>query len=115
MWIEASRGAQVRRQRFDGSCIRSVAKVYAMLNLREISLNPELHLRDGRIIRSFADALMLVREHEARPGIDHRDEVLHQLERARNKTERQRAVEAFFAWARELDLIAKSRPVASQG
>jgi hypothetical protein len=67
-----------------------------MANLREISLNPELHLRDGRIIRSFADALMFVRGHEAGPGTDNRDQVLHQLERARNRTERQRAVEAFL-------------------
>src|SRR5436309_15637662 len=89
--------------------------MYAMLNLREISFNPELHLRDGRTIRSFADALMLVREHETRPGIDDRDEVLHQLERARNGAERQRAVEAFFAWASELDLIAKAPPLAPQG
>src|SRR5215813_6070076 len=40
----------------------------AMVNPNEITLNPELQLRDGRTIRSFADALMLVREHEARPG-----------------------------------------------
>jgi hypothetical protein len=82
-----------------------------MVNPRKTSLNPELRLRDGRVIRSFADALMLVREHEARPGIDDRDEVLHELERARTKTEQQRAVDAFFSWARELELIA---PVASQ-
>ena len=85
-----------------------------MVNPREISINPALHLRDGRIISSFADALMLVREHEARPGIDDRDEVLHRLERARSRAEQQSAVEAFFAWAHELDLIAKPRPVASQ-
>lgn len=84
-----------------------------MVNLRHITLNPELHLRDGRIIRSFADALMLLREHEARPGIDDRDEVLHQIERARNRAQQQRAVEAFFAWARELDLIASPRKGAS--
>ena len=84
-----------------------------MVNLRQITLNPELHLRDGRVIRSFADALMLLREHEARPGIDDRDEVLHQIERARNRTQQQRAVEAFFAWARELDLIASPRKGAS--
>jgi hypothetical protein len=84
-----------------------------MMNLRKITLNPALHLRDGRIIRSLADAVMLLREHEARPGIDDRDEVLHQLERARTRTEQQRAVEAFFVWARELDLVASPRRRAS--
>lgn len=84
-----------------------------MVSPRKITLNPELHLRDGRVIRSFADALVLLREHEARPGIDDRDEVLHKLERARNRGEQQRAVEAFFAWARELDLLASPRRPAS--
>jgi len=85
-----------------------------MVNPRKISLNPELRLRDGRVIRSFADALMLVREHEARPGTDHRDEVLHELERARTRTGQQKAVEAFFDWARQLELIAGPQPVVSQ-
>jgi hypothetical protein len=80
-----------------------------MVSPREITLNPALHLRDGRVIRSLADALMLVREHEARPGLDDRDEVLHRLERARNRTEQQKAVEAFFIWARELDLLGSPR------
>jgi hypothetical protein len=85
-----------------------------MVNPRKIALNPELRLRDGRVIRSFQDALMLVREHEARPGTDNRDEVLHELERARTRTEQQRAVEAFFAWARGLELIAGPEPVAQR-
>jgi hypothetical protein len=85
-----------------------------MVNPRKIALNPELRMRDGRVIRSFEDALMLVREHEARPGTDNRDEVLHELERARTRTEQQRAVEAFFAWARGLELIAGPQPVVSQ-
>jgi hypothetical protein len=72
----------------------------------ELLLQPALPLRDGRIIRSIADAVALVREHESRPGIDTRDEVLHQLERARTDSERQASAEAFFAWAKELDLLA---------
>jgi hypothetical protein len=66
----------------------------------------ELHLRDGRTIRSIADAIALLREHEARPGVDARDEVLHRLERARNEQEVQGAATAFFGWAKELDLLA---------
>jgi hypothetical protein len=62
-------------------------------------------VRDGHVIRSFADAIMYVREHEARPGIDVRDEVLHKLERAHTDAERQNAAEAFLAWAEELELL----------
>ena len=51
------------------------------------SIEPELYLRDGRIIRSLADAIALLREHEARPGVDVRDEVLHRLERTRSEEE----------------------------
>jgi hypothetical protein len=64
-----------------------------------------LHLRDGRIIRSFADAIALLREHEARPGVDARDEVLHKLERASTDDDRSDAVNAFLDWATELDLV----------
>jgi hypothetical protein len=62
-------------------------------------------MRDGRIVRSLADAIAFVRDHEARPGVDDRDEVLHGLERARTDEERRVAVEAFLVWARELDLV----------
>jgi hypothetical protein len=31
---------------------------------------PELHLKDGRIIRHIDDALSFAREQEVRPGID---------------------------------------------
>jgi hypothetical protein len=68
-------------------------------------IEPELYLRDGRIIRSLADAIALLREHEARPGVDVRDEVLHRLERAHNDDEQLEAVDAFVAWAEELDLL----------
>jgi len=69
------------------------------------SIEPELYLRDGRIIRSLADAIALLREHEARPGVDVRDEVLHRLERTRSEEERREAIAAFVAWAQELDLL----------
>lgn len=71
-------------------------------------LQLKLHMRDGRVIRSLADAIALVREHESRPGVDARDEVLHLLERARTDQERQAAVAAFIAWAEELDLLLPS-------
>jgi hypothetical protein len=80
----------------------------------ELLLQPALRLRDGRVIRSIADAVVLVREHESRPGIDTRDEVLHRLERARTDSERQAAAEAFFAWANELDLLAPPTKTAER-
>jgi hypothetical protein len=33
---------------------------------------PELHLKDGRIIRDLDDAVSFAREQEARPGVDQR-------------------------------------------
>jgi len=84
-----------------------------MLDAAELLLEPELVLRDGRIIRSLADAIALLREHESRPGIDARDEVLHQLERAQTDAQQQQAAEAFLAWVKELDLLAPApRPQA---
>ena len=80
----------------------------------ELLLQPALRLRDGRVIRSIADAVALVREHESRPGIDTRDEVLHRLERAGTDSERQAAAEAFFAWAKELDLLARTAKTAER-
>jgi len=77
-----------------------------MLNPADLLIEPELALRDGRTIRSIADALALLREHEARPGIDNRDEVLHGFERAQSDSELQQAAEAFLAWTKELDLLA---------
>ena len=68
-------------------------------------VQPELYMRDGRIIRTLADAITLLREHEARPGVDVRDEVLHSLERARTDEEQQQASNAFVTWAKELDLL----------
>src|SRR5690242_9018184 len=47
----------------------------------EFYFTPELHLRDGRIIRDLGDAAGFAREQEARLGVDQRDEVLHGIER----------------------------------
>jgi hypothetical protein len=80
----------------------------------KLPITPELHLRDGRTIRSIADAIALLREHEARPGVDVRDEVLHRLERARSEQEVQGAAKAFFGWAKELDLLAPAPEAARQ-
>ena len=77
-------------------------------------LQPPLHLRDGRIIRSIADAIALLREHEARPGVDARDEVLHQLERAASDEARSEAAKAFVDWANELDLLVISTTAHQQ-
>lgn len=81
--------------------------VAAMAETGEYRIQPQLYLRDGRIIRSLGDAMTLLREHESRPGIDNRDEVLHGLERAQTDEQRQKAAAAFFAWAKELDLILR--------
>jgi hypothetical protein len=77
----------------------------AMTDPTMLPLKPSIPLRDGRIIRSIGDAIALVREHEARPGIDDRDEVLHHLERAHTDSERRLAAAEFVAWAKELDLL----------
>jgi hypothetical protein len=74
----------------------------------EYRLAPGLRMRDGRIIRSLADAITLLREHESRPGIDNRDGVLHGLERAQTDGQPQEAAAVFLAWARELDLVQPS-------
>ena len=78
-------------------------------------IEPELYMRDGRIIRSFADAIALLRDHEGRPGVDTRDEVLHKLERAQTEEERQQAAEAFLAWAEELELLLAPPEMAKRG
>jgi hypothetical protein len=74
-------------------------------------IQPDLHMRDGRIIRSLADAIALLREHEGRPGVDARDEVLHKLERAQTDHERQEAASDFLVWAKELELLAATADV----
>jgi len=68
-------------------------------------IEPKIRLVDGRVIGSVADAITLMREHESRPGVDDRDEVLHRLERAQTDAERQQAVQLFCRWVRELALV----------
>jgi hypothetical protein len=84
-----------------------------MPDATELLIEPKLRLRDGRIVGSLADMIALLRQHRFRPGIDVRDEVLHQLERAQTDAQRQQAAEAFLAWVKELDLLAPApRPRA---
>ena len=75
------------------------------LDPSRLLIEPKLRLVDGRVIGSVADAIALVREHESRPGVDDRDEVLHKLERATTDRERQDAVRSFLAWLKELDML----------
>jgi hypothetical protein len=78
----------------------------------QLRIEPKIRLADGRIIGSIADAIALLREHESRPGIDDRDEVLHRLERARTDDERRAAARGFFVWVKELGLLP-SKPSAA--
>lgn len=71
----------------------------------EFYFTPELHLRDGRIIRDLGDAVGFAREQEARPGVDQRDEVLHDIERAQTKEQAHAAAHKFVRWLEELDAI----------
>jgi hypothetical protein len=71
----------------------------------DLVIRPELYMRDGRIIRTFAGAIAFVLDHETRPGVDVRDEVLHRLERARTDEDRLSAADAFINWAEELELL----------
>jgi hypothetical protein len=71
----------------------------------EFNFTPELRLVDGRIIRNIDDAAAFAREHEARPGVDRRDEVLHALERAQSPEEIHAAAHLFLRWLEELELV----------
>jgi hypothetical protein len=71
----------------------------------EFNFTPELRLIDGRIIRNLEDATGFMREHEARPGVDRRDEVLHTLEHARTQEELYAAANLFLAWLEELEIV----------
>ena len=48
----------------------------------EFYFTPELLLKDGRIIRDLEDAASFAREQEVLPGVDQREEILHNMERA---------------------------------
>ena len=67
----------------------------------EFYFTPELHLKDGRIIRDLDDAASFAREQKVRPGVDQRDEVLHRIERAKSKEE----AHSFVRWLEELDVL----------
>lgn len=71
----------------------------------EFYFTPELHLKDGRIIRDLDDAASFAREQEVRPGVDQRDEVLHKMERAKSKEEAHAAAHSFLRWLEELDVL----------
>jgi hypothetical protein len=71
----------------------------------EFYFTPELHLKDGRIIRHIDDALNFAREQEARPGVDQRDEVLHKMERAETEEQTHAAAHSFLRWLEELDIL----------
>jgi hypothetical protein len=71
----------------------------------EFNFTPELHLRDGRIIRHLDDAIDFVREHESRPGVDQRDEILHALERATDREQAHAAAHRFLRWLDELEVV----------
>ena len=69
----------------------------------EFYFTPELHLKDGRIIRDLEDAASFAREQEVRPGVDQRDEIL--IERADSKEEAHAAAHSFVRWLEELDVL----------
>jgi hypothetical protein len=71
----------------------------------EFYFTPELHLTDGRIIRDLDDAMSFAREQEARPGVDQRDEILHNLERAESQEASHAAAHAFLRWLEELGVL----------
>jgi hypothetical protein len=69
-----------------------------MKNLEQIELEPALRLDHSRAIRTAADAIAVLRDHEVRPGVDDRDEVLHQIERAQNEQQMHEALDRFRRW-----------------
>lgn len=71
----------------------------------EFRFTPELHLRDGRIIRDLNDAIGFAREQETRPGVDQRDEVLHVMERATTREQAHAAAHRFLHWLEELEVV----------
>jgi hypothetical protein len=71
----------------------------------EFYFTPELHLKDGRVVRDLEDAAGFAREQELRPGIDQRDEILHKLERAATREEAHAAAHSFVRWLEELDVL----------
>jgi len=72
---------------------------------QEFYFTPELHLKDGRIIRDLDDAAAFAREQEVRPGVDQRDEILHAIERAQDREQAHAAAHAFLRWLEEIDKL----------
>jgi hypothetical protein len=72
----------------------------------EFYFTPELHLRDGRVIRHLEDAIDFAREQEVRPGVDQRDEILHAMERAVTREQAHAAAHQFLRWLEELEVVA---------
>lgn len=70
-----------------------------MIRASEFSLDPPIRINGLRTLWTADDALALLREHGARPGVDDRDEVRHQLERAKTEDELRAAVARFRKWA----------------
>ena len=71
----------------------------------EFYFTPELHLKDGRIIRDLDDATSFAREQETRPGVDQRDEVLHKMEHAQSREQAHAAAHSFVRWLEELEIL----------
>jgi hypothetical protein len=71
----------------------------------EFYFTPELHLRDGRVIRNLSDAIGFAREQEVRPGVDQRDEILHAMERATTREQAHAAAHQFLRWLEEIELV----------
>jgi hypothetical protein len=69
------------------------------------NFTPELHLRDGRIVRDVEDAIAFAREQEPRPGVDERDEALHRLERAQTREQAYAAALFFVRWLEGLEIV----------
>jgi hypothetical protein len=86
------------------------------MNKDDFELNPAIRLEGGRVIRTIGDALTLLREHETRPGVDDRDEVLHALERADSDEARAAAVKRFRQWLETWSVVPVAlAPGSSQG
>jgi hypothetical protein len=85
-----------------GTALRCIG--YAAMAI-EFRFTPELHLRDGRVIRDLNDAIGFAREQETRPGVDQRDEVLHVMERATTREQAHAAAHRFLHWLEELEVV----------
>ena len=89
----------------DGCREGTIAALPNFLGMVDFYFTPELHLADGRIIRHLEDAAAYAREHEVRPGVDQRDEILHAIERAQTKEQAHAAAHRFLRWLEELEVV----------